>query len=609
MSHKLYIAKRMAESSREINAEDIDNYQWDLVSQPLEEYLCTLCSEVLYKPMLTECCGCHFCEACIEPIINHKNICPSCSKVNFICILDKAKWRRILELDVHCPLKSRGCTWTGELRMRGAHLDPLTGDCPYMDLDCSYGCGQSVERYELAEHLEMFCSQRPSVCEHCGAEDIHEYIGCDHLLKCPEYPIPCPNDCGIGYIKLSVSEQHLLECPEQRIPCDFSHTGCQVQLPRKHMAKHLAQNLHLHLKLQSVFISKKLARSTKISQDAQRSFQESELESRKLENILQEKFKASNKQEKQLQDITLEGSQIIETLAEKFCRLVLSLNHTHEQLEEKVKHELHQKQDLLWELDRSQLELISKVASGQFTEVWTGLQYRKKQVAIKKHKLGTSTSLHFLQEALIMKNLQHKNLLQLCGVCTGETPLLIVTEFMCHGNLLDYLHKSLSLPLQIDILHQIASGMAYLENLNCIHRSVLSRSMLIGNSLVCKVGSFGSARILEKEVFEYTIPQGERVPIKWSAPEVLRNNRFSVKSDVWAFGILQYELFTHSKLKISNSKAEQLIKSGTYLEIPPGCPQRLYSIMTDCWKDDPQMRPTFGELAGLRFKDFELREN
>lgn len=597
----------MVESSREINAEDIDNYQWDFVDQPPGEYICTLCSEVLYKPILTECCGCHFCEACINPIIAYRNCtCPSCSEVNFLCILDKARWRRILELDVYCPLKSRGCNWIGELGMRVAHLDPLSGDCPYMDLDCSYGCGQSLERYELVDHLETSCSLRPAVCQHCGEGDMYEIIVGDHLLKCPEYPIQCPNDCGLGYIKLSTCEQHLLECPEQGIPCDFSYAGCRVQLPRKHMAKHIDQNFHSHLKLQSEYLSKKLAKS---DQELQKTAQESEQAYRKMTNLLQEKVKdlAQRHQEK-VQAISAEGNQTMEILSERghynFHELEHNMTLTHEQLEEKLKYLIKKQPDLLWELDRSQLKLLSKVAAGQFTEVWVGLQYGKKQVAIKKHREGTTGSSKFLHEAFIIRNFQHDNLLQLCGVCTDEAPLLIVTEFMCHGNLLGFL-TSLSLPQQIDVIHQIATGMAHLEKSNCIHRSVLSRSMLIGNGLVCKVGSFGSARILDKGVLEYKIPQGERVPIKWSAPEVLRKNQFSVKSDVWSFGILMYEVIMYGNFKISNSNAEKLIKSGTHLKIPPGCPQRLYSIMTDCWEEDPHLRPTFSVLAGL-LQNFKL---
>ncbi|VDO09005.1 unnamed protein product [Rodentolepis nana] len=81
----------------------------------------------------------------------------------------------------------------------------------------------------------------------------------------------------------------------------------------------------------------------------------------------------------------------------------------------------------------------------------------------------------FLAEASIMKNLQHKNLVRLLGVCTREPPYYIVTEYMPHGNLLNYLRQrspgELTPPVLLYMAVQIASGMAYLEANNFIHRN------------------------------------------------------------------------------------------------------------------------------------------
>ena len=88
-------------------------------------------------------------------------------------------------------------------------------------------------------------------------------------------------------------------------------------------------------------------------------------------------------------------------------------------------------------------------------------------------------------------------------------------------------------------------------------------------------------------------------PIKWTAPEAALYNRFTIKSDVWSFGILLYEILTYGRFPypgMSNYEVLEKVPQGYRMPPPSGCPDSLYQIMMECWRDDPSMRPTFETL-------------
>lgn len=137
--------------------------------------------------------------------------------------------------------------------------------------------------------------------------------------------------------------------------------------------------------------------------------------------------------------------------------------------------------------------------------------------------------------------------------------------------------------------------------LQIIHRDLAARNVLVGENQVCKVADFGFARdVIASHVYERK-SEG-RLPIRWMAPESLYDNIFSVKSDVWSFGVLIWEVVTLGSTPYPGLAAAEVmrrVRDGYRLDKPDHCRRELYNIMYYCWDKDPKERPTFNELVTL----------
>ncbi|KAL3867747.1 hypothetical protein ACJMK2_040603 [Sinanodonta woodiana] len=261
-----------------------------------------------------------------------------------------------------------------------------------------------------------------------------------------------------------------------------------------------------------------------------------------------------------------------------------------------------------WEIPRDSLEFIVKLGAGQFGEVWKGRWNNTTYVAIKTLKPGTMSPKAFLEEAMFMKQCRHDKLVRLYAVCSEEEPIYIVTELMSKGSLLNYLRedagRKITLVVMVDFAAQIASGMEYLEHHNWIHRDLAARNIMVGENNIAKVGDFGLAKVIQDD--EYSARRGSKFPIKWTAPEAALYGRFTIKSDVWSYGILLIEILTSGAVPypgMANREVLKQVERGYRIPKPATCPDSMYSMIRKCWDKKAENRPTF-EFLSTFFDDY-----
>uniref|UniRef100_A0A2R9BP28 Protein-tyrosine kinase 2-beta n=1 Tax=Pan paniscus TaxID=9597 RepID=A0A2R9BP28_PANPA len=206
----------------------------------------------------------------------------------------------------------------------------------------------------------------------------------------------------------------------------------------------------------------------------------------------------------------------------------------------------------------------------------------------------------FMSEAVIMKNLDHPHIVKLIGIIEEE-PTWIIMELYPYGELGHYLERNKnSLKVLTLVLYslQICKAMAYLESINCVHRDIAVRNILVASPECVKLGDFGLSRYIEDE--DYYKASVTRLPIKWMSPESINFRRFTTASDVWMFAVCMWEILSFGKQPffwLENKDVIGVLEKGDRLPKPDLCPPVLYTLMTRCWDYDPSDRPRFTELV------------
>ncbi|KAK1792587.1 hypothetical protein P4O66_012525 [Electrophorus voltai] len=320
--------------------------------------------------------------------------------------------------------------------------------------------------------------------------------------------------------------------------------------------------------------------------------------------------------------------------------------------------------DPKWEFPRERLRFGTILGSGAFGKVVAATAYGLTSpdtvttVAVKMLK----PSAHSTEKEALMSELKvlsylgnHMNIVNLLGACTVGGPILVITEYCCYGDLLNFLRRkrdaffsfktgdgyyknllSQTQPLRegtdngympmrsyqkrskqtewtddmdelslatedlLSFSYQVARGMDFLASKNCIHRDLAARNVLLTQGRVAKICDFGLARDITKDS-SYVLRGNARLPVKWMSPESLFTCVYTFESDVWSYGILLWEIFSLGNSPYPGvpvgSIFYKMIQDGYRMSEPEFAPSEICEVMRWCWSTDPLKRPTFKKLV------------
>lgn len=298
---------------------------------------------------------------------------------------------------------------------------------------------------------------------------------------------------------------------------------------------------------------------------------------------------------------------------------------------------LHPKLENL-EYPRNDIIYIRDIGQGAFGRVFQakapglvkGEDFTMIAVKMLKDEASDDLQSDFEREACLMAEFDHPNIVKLLGVCAIGKPMCLLFEFMGKGDLNEFLrscsptnyimHTGTGNYSDVRLSHldltkiakQVAAGMVYLSERKFVHRDLATRNCLVADDMVVKISDFGLSQKIYQANY-YKGKEDDAIPIRWMPLESILYNKFIVESDVWAFGVVLWEIFTFALQPYYGMTHEEVVKyiqEGNIMKRPDDCPPQMYDLMKACWNRKPTSRPPFSTIyktLGHIYKDLLKR--
>jgi len=286
----------------------------------------------------------------------------------------------------------------------------------------------------------------------------------------------------------------------------------------------------------------------------------------------------------------------------------------------------------LWKslrIDAELIEIEHFVSSGQFGNVYKA-KYCGAPVAVKSVHSNQDFEIIMNEGKFWASNPKHPNLCHLVGwadlpeqkehsassdvesLYEDEIRLNLIMEWVENGSVRQCLRKKhrFNLAQKYQIILQVARGLRVLHMSQRVHRDVALRNVLINlQTMQVKLTDFGLSGKLKKGQ-QMKLAKDDLMPLAWCAPEVLKDFKYRKESDIWAFGVLIWELMAEKKPFADEDIHDVIldIKDGSRtLQCEDSWPETIKNTCINCWKYDPEDRIDISEIQTQIEQSSELK--